>query len=567
MGDALSAGVTGLKAHQMMLDIAGNNLANVNTAAYKAGRITFSELLSETVQQASGPSASVGGRNPQQLGSGVGIASISKNLSQGSFETTGSTLDMAISGEGYFAVNNGTQNLYTRLGSFSKDADGYLVDNQSGYRVQRYGTIGEAEGFQNSGNSAIKLPYDVSLPANPTSKIDIVGNLKATSDDNDKVANTIEGSTAFTTSTGLAMSSDLITDLNEFTAGTGPDSGGFDGSATIRVEGMMPDGSTPVNSTFTIDGTSTVADVLAGISSAFGGSVNATLEDGKIVVKDVDKGYSRTEVTSISYETASAGGESLSLPSYYSLKSAGAEDSHSFSISVVDQLGGSHLLRGEFVKTDTSNMWDIVVISASGEVGDYGSTDRRIEGVQFNDDGSLSGLQNASETQNIELRFDSAPTVVQTIEFNIGAFNGRDGLTQNDSGEVSTAGAKDQDGYGTGSLSSLRVNDEGVLVGTFSNGEKKDIAALQIALFENPEGLEAAGNGYYVTTENSGEAIGTMALSGGAGSIQGQKLEKSNVDTANEFVSLMQAQNGFQANARTIKVANEVLQELTNLIR
>ncbi len=82
MSFALSAGVTGLQAHQKMLDIAGNNLANVNTTAFKASRITFSELLSETIEKASQPTAGVGGTNPLQMGSGVGVAGISPVMTQ-----------------------------------------------------------------------------------------------------------------------------------------------------------------------------------------------------------------------------------------------------------------------------------------------------------------------------------------------------------------------------------------------------------------------------------------------------------------------------------------------------
>ncbi len=568
MADALSAAVTGLKAHQMMLDVAGNNLSNINTAGYKAGRITFSELLGETIQRASGPTGSIGGVNPQQLGGGVGVANISRNLSQGSFESTGKELDLAISGEGYFVTSDGSQNLYTRIGSFTVDEGNVLVDS-NGNRVQRYGTVGESAGFQSAGDNSIHIPYDVALPANPTSTVKLVGNLKATS--GTPVSNTILSSSAFTTSTGTGFASvtDLVTNLAQFTAGTGGDPGGFGvgESGTIRVQGTMADGTTAVDHTFTIDGSSRISDILNGIEAAFGGSVTATMDQGKIQIKDSEAGYSRTAVSSVTYETASSGGESLSFPSYFNLVTAGGEDSQNFSINVFDQLGGQHVMRGTFAKTDTPNTWDIVIMSVSGEIEDYASYDRRIEGVQFNEDGSLAGLQDSSETKSIDLRFQSFPATAQQINFEIGTDNELNGLTQSDTGENSTAGAKDQDGYGLGTLSGLSVNNEGKLVGTFSNGEKKDVAAIQLAIFGNPEGLEAVGDGYYISTENSGEAVQTMALNGGAGSIQGQKLEKSNVNSANEFVSLMQAQNGFQANARTIKIANEVLQELTNLIR
>src|SRR4030066_111317 len=107
MSFALSAGVTGLQVHQKMLDISGNNLANVNTTAFKASRITFSELLSETIKKASQPTATVGGTNPQQMGSGVGVAGISPTMTQGGIENTGNPLDLAVEGEGYFVLSDG----------------------------------------------------------------------------------------------------------------------------------------------------------------------------------------------------------------------------------------------------------------------------------------------------------------------------------------------------------------------------------------------------------------------------------------------------------------------------
>jgi len=113
----------------------------------------------------------------------------------------------------------------------------------------------------------------------------------------------------------------------------------------------------------------------------------------------------------------------------------------------------------------------------------------------------------------------------------------------------------------------VSVNNEGILVGAFSNGIKEDLANMAIATFKNDAGLLSSGGSYFTTSANSGEAVITQAMSGGAGKIKGSALEKSNADVASEFVSLIEAQNGCQANARTITVANEILQQLVNLIR
>jgi flagellar hook protein FlgE len=147
----------------------------------------------------------------------------------------------------------------------------------------------------------------------------------------------------------------------------------------------------------------------------------------------------------------------------------------------------------------------------------------------------------------------------------MGTIGQLDGLTQ--FAGNSTAVGRKQDGYEAGRLATVSVDNEGTVIGAFSNGIKKDIATIQVALFQNPAALESVGSGYFIPSANSGEAVATQALTGGAGSVHGAALEKSNADVATEFVNMIQAQNGFQANARTIRVANEILRELTSLIR
>ena len=179
MSNALLAAVSGLSAHQTMLDVSGNNLANVNTTGYKSSRVTFAELLSETLKAASPPSGVTGGTNAIQVGSGVQLASITRNMGQGSLFSTGSPLDMAIEGQGYFVLHDGKQELYTRVGSFAVDAEYYLVDPSTGYRVQRIGSEGVDEGFQNPSSNDIRIPYDVALPAKATTRVSFTGNLSA----------------------------------------------------------------------------------------------------------------------------------------------------------------------------------------------------------------------------------------------------------------------------------------------------------------------------------------------------------------------------------------------------
>ena len=267
MSSALSSGVTGLQAHQKMLDIAGNNLANVNTTAFKSSRITFSELLSETIKKASQPSSTIGGTNPQQLGSGVGVSNISQNMTQGSIVTTGNPLDMAIEGEGFFVVSSGTQDLYTRAGAFSVDANSNLVDAATGYIVQRYGSIGEADGFQIPGDSNIKIPYDVGMPASATTEITLAGNLSADSVLDAPQTNVLKSNTALTTTSGdVATTSTLFSDITNGTLTGG----------TVTVSGYDHDGNA-ISGTINLTdgGTDTVQDFLDDLNTILGAS-NAT---------------------------------------------------------------------------------------------------------------------------------------------------------------------------------------------------------------------------------------------------------------------------------------------------
>ncbi len=305
-------------------------------------------------------------------------------------------------------------------------------------------------------------------------------------------------------------------------------------------------------------------DILDQISDLFPHSTASLDSQGKIVLTADEKGYNLAQITGMTYDAA--GADSLALPTFFNYATVGGNDSKTFSVTAFDSMGEQHVLTGVFVKTDTPNTWDLVISSVSGEVEPTWGTsyNRRISGIEFNTNGSYKGLPTSSVPE-ISVLFD--PTAdAQTIRFDLGTEGEFTGLTQF-SGQTSTAAALTQDGYASGSLSSVSIDKSGMVIGMFSNGVKLDIAQLQLGVFSNPNGLESLGNGYYTPTANSGEPVSTIAGENGAGTIRGQSLEGSNVDMATEFVTLMQAQNGYQANARTIRVATDILRELTNLIR
>ncbi len=566
MSFALSAGVTGLEAHQKMLDIAGNNLANVNTTAFKSSRITFSELLNKTIKKASQPTSGVGGTNPQQIGSGVGIAGISPNMSQGNIINTGNPLDLAVEGEGYFVLSDGEKNTYTRGGSFAVDANSNLVDPATGYIVQRIGSVGEADAFQTTGVSSINVPYDVAMAANATSSVMFAGNLSSNASLATAETNIIKSDITFTTGSGTAATSSTeIDQLVQFSGAFGT----VDTDGKLFVTGIQPDGTAVTDATgLDIDASTTISDVLTYIDTQFGaGNVTASISsDGRIVIEDDSSGFSKTDVA-LSYTASSDGTDSLTLPGYFKVSTVGGEEIKNASITVYDSQGAAHTLSAAFVRTDTANTWDMILTSITGNIDGITLDNRRIEGIEFAaSDGSYTGLNTTTaDTAQFVVTFAHDTANPQTIAIDLGTAGQFNGLTQ--FAGNSTAVAREQDGYEAGRLSSVSVNNGGVLIGAFSNGIKKNIATLQIALFQNTSGLESAGGSYYIPSANSGEAVATQAMTGGAGTIHGGSLEKSNADVATEFVNMIQAQNGFQANARTIRVANDILRELTGLIR
>ena len=212
----------------------------------------------------------------------------------------------------------------------------------------------------------------------------------------------------------------------------------------------------------------------------------------------------------------------------------------------------------------------MVISSVTGNIEELTYDNRRIDGIMFDpSDGSYSGLSSGTEKAEFVVKYAHDTANPQTFSVSMGTENKFDGLTQFATGTTgtSTAVVKEQDGYTSGTLVDVSVNKEGILIGMFTNGAKKNLATLEVGLFKNPTGLEVVDNGYYIESAKSGKAVSTSAMFGGAGSIHGGSLEKSNVQEADEFIAMIEAQNAYQTNARTIKVANEMLRELTMLIR
>jgi flagellar hook protein FlgE len=176
---SLFAGVSGLRNHQTRLDVIGNNIANVNTVAFKASRVTFKEAFAQLLQGASRPPGDLGGVNPIQIGSGMNIGSIDQLFTQGTLESTGQNTDLAIQGDSFFVVGNGARRFYTRAGAFQLDADGRMIAPTNGFVVQ--GINADSAGVFSSSSSVtdIILPLGQITPANITTVAQMRGNLNA----------------------------------------------------------------------------------------------------------------------------------------------------------------------------------------------------------------------------------------------------------------------------------------------------------------------------------------------------------------------------------------------------
>ena len=180
MGRALFTAVTGMKAQQNKLDVVANNIANISTTGYRSSRILFQDLFSQTLVSGSAPTATNGGTNPEQIGLGVQTGSIDVNHQQGSLVTTGVNSDLAVQGNGFFVLSNGTTNVYTRDGSFTVNSSGVLIDPATGLRVQGY--TANANGVIDPANTVlgdINIPLGASGIAQATTEAEIVGNLNS----------------------------------------------------------------------------------------------------------------------------------------------------------------------------------------------------------------------------------------------------------------------------------------------------------------------------------------------------------------------------------------------------
>ena len=259
MFKSLYSGVSGMSANMTALDVIGNNIANSNTVGFKTGRVTFNEMLTQTIRSASRPvSGGLGGTNPQQIGLGTAVGSIDTNFTQGNFQTTGMKTDIAIQGPGFFILSDGNATTFSRAGVFGLDAANFLVNPSTGLRLQ--GVMADEDG--NVGTGPIDdLFIDPSLvvPAAASTEVDLIGNLDSDSD----ARGTIQESA---TLLAAAEGSDLLVDLSGETTGN---LGLYPGDV-ITLNGQSG-GSNIATSNFDVTGSSTLQDLVDWLNTQTGG--------------------------------------------------------------------------------------------------------------------------------------------------------------------------------------------------------------------------------------------------------------------------------------------------------
>lgn len=565
---SLYSGVAGLKTHQIRMDVIGNNIANVNTTAYKSSSMTFSELMSQTTQKASGANATtgVGGTNAKQIGLGVKAGAINTAITtQGSAQSTGNPLDIMITGDNFFVVSNGSENFFTRDGSFYVDGAGNLAMTSTGYNVMGWGVDETTGNIKQDTVTALRIMSSANMtyPPEATTKANISGIL----DQNDKDVTSANGKTVnlnffdargysytakFTfKQSGGDKTNEYSMELNKILDSTGKEidisklkfgnrsQQKMETKVTLNTDAYKWDGKVLK----TKDGTTDVAD-LADIFKA-DGSLITPADDAA-----AQKQQKALDAIAKAYGYEGSTDEFLNL---YITSTANKDKQ----LTIQDLLG--NMMAG---KTTDVLPADGSAITMEG---------RYFEGttVVFNKDtGKLESVGGSTTNLNVNAAFSALGGNFSDVTIDLSE------CTNYDNKGTSTIGATsgDLDGLGTGrrlgDMIGVSIQKDGMIYASYDNGMTKLLGQIATAAFANASGLEKEGDNLYSATLNSGEFDGIgVDITAGGGYMSTGQLEMSNVDLSSEFTEMITTQRGFQANSRIITVSDTLLEELTNLKR
>ena len=508
---SMFAGVSGLKNHQIKMDVIGNNIANVNTIGFKAGRVNFQDILNQTMKGASEPRAGRGGTNPVQVGLGSGIATIDVLHTQGNLQNTSKVSDLAIQGEGFFILGDGKDLYYTRAGNFNMETNGYLVNPANGLILQGWMANTDGTIDYNTPIQGIQLPIGQNIPPSATTTVGFASNLSAD-----------------TTST-LTYQEMTITDGVEssritikITPGAGYNVFNYTIEASNDATVTNPTGTIILNPDGTLAGDAT-------------GSPVVELKNG-------------TTIAITPPLNGAANGGVFEADTTPPVQTQGTFDSKSVitTTDVYDSLGTKHTITTKVTKSDV-NTWQWVTTDVNGNVLGNGT-------LVFDSVGKLV----SASGKDITFNPTGADPVIIKPDFS--------SVTQFTS-SISEITSPYQNGYSMGQLQSYNFDKIGQVIGVFSNGRSQVLAQLATASFNNPSGLLRCGDTMFAASANSGTPQIGQAGFNGRGYISSGALEMSNVDLSQEFTDMIVTQRGFQSNSRIITTSDEMLQELVNLKR
>jgi len=556
--DAMLTGFTGIKSNSVAVAVVGDNLANLNTTAFKGQRTLFETLLYRTISEGTAPSATSGGTLPRQMGTGSNVAAIQRNFKQGGFDSTGFQGDLAVEGDGFFILDaGGGRQVYTRDGAFHLDASQTLVSND-GDAVQVFG-VDQAGAIVPGTLTSLVIPLGTASQAIPTAQVLMDGRLDPST--SIASAGAVVTSQPLVTASGApATASTALTDLVD--ANGVPLFAAGDELAINASKG----GIATTESTFLVGTTgSTVGDLathlqnVLGINAdpATGGAPGVTVAAGPnppagTLVITSDSG----EINAVTLDASSITNRTglLSAPFQFTTATPAVGGGVTTSFSVYDSLGNPVDVRLRAVlesKSQAGTTWRFYAEST----GDSDLSPMLGTGtITFDPNGQFVGATGTDLTID---RAGSGSTSPLTFTLD---FSGLNGLASSDgSSELIMAS---QDGAPAGILTNYGIDRDGIVTGVYSNQQTQVLGQVALATFINDEGLVAQNRNIFLPGPDSGDPVVGAPRTGTAGAVIAGALEQSNVEIAREFIGLITASTGISAASRVVRTADDLLQKL-----
>lgn len=544
---SMYSAVSGLKTHQTRMDVIGNNIANVNTVAFKSSSVTFSDILYQTTSNASGANATTGtgGVNAKQIGLGTTAAATKVSItSAGASETTGNPFDIRLTDKNstnFFIVNNGSENVFTRSGSFYVDGSGNLCMSSTGYTVMGW-QVDETTGeIRKDTVSALRIMQEKNLTSAPeaTTQATIAGVL----DEND---------TDVKNDAGRVMNLNFYDNLGyQYTAKFAIKSTGTDGKYTVELTSVLDSNNQNIIKNLTKQQISQIfgdyqADATLG---QYGLSKDYEFKNNKYVRKADNKEFEVDQTDSTLFKAAD--GTKVSITEIFSgitttIANNIKNGTNNYKVKL-DTKTGQATVTGE--KTS----YDLVFDTSTGKFASIGGdTPSKMLNMSVLSSGLLN---NNGNFQNITVDFSQCLNYENGGKSTIGA-------------DAGATDGKTGKGRKLGAMTGIFIDTSGRIYGTYDNGNTELLGQIAVAQFSNASGLEKVGESCYRTTLNSGEFDGIgVEISADGSSMTTGELEMSNVDLSSEFTSMITTQRGFQANSRVITTSDTLLEELVNLKR